>query len=285
MRFSEIDGLRIRHVTEGSGPAVVVLHGWGASIETVASIVSALAPVAEVHALDLPGFGESDPPPRPWGVGEYTRFLTSYLDAQGIERAALVGHSNGGRVAIAMAAADTDAEAAAAARVSKLLLLDSAGIRPKRTFTYHRKVAMAKVGKHAARRLGPPGRALRDALVGRAASADYAAASETMRPTFVRLVNSDLRELLPRVRVPTLLIWGSEDTETPLADAKLMESLIPDAGLVVFEGAGHYPYLEQPARFSTIARHFLAEDAAAEAPQRDARSRRDAARVEREDGA
>lgn len=283
MRFSEIDGLRVRHVAEGSGPVVVVLHGWGASIETVASIVSALAPVAEVHALDLPGFGQSDPPPQPWGVDDYRRFLTSYLDAEGIERAALVGHSNGGRVAIAMAAADTaaaagpgaeaprsGAEAAGpgaeaprpGARVSRLLLLDSAGIRPKRTFTYHRKVAMAKVGKHAARRLGPPGQALRDVLVGRAASADYAAASETMRPTFVRLVNSDLRELLPSVRVPTLLIWGSEDEETPLADAQLMESLIPDAGLVVFEGAGHYPYLEQPARFGTIARHFLAEETA-----------------------
>jgi pimeloyl-ACP methyl ester carboxylesterase len=256
MRFTEIDGLRVRHVTEGSGPAVVVLHGWGASIETVASIVSALAPIAEVHAFDLPGFGESDPPPVPWGVEEYRRFLTSYLDAHGIARAALIGHSNGGRVAIAAAAADRDGDAAA--RVSKLLLVDSAGIRPKRTFTYHRKVSMAKVGKHAAKRLGPPGRRLREALVGRAASTDYAEASETMRPTLVRLVNSDLRELLPCVSVPTLLIWGSEDDATPLADAQLMERLIPDAGLVVFEGAGHYSYLEQPARFATIARHFLA---------------------------
>ncbi|MHB1538961.1 MAG: alpha/beta fold hydrolase [Solirubrobacteraceae bacterium] len=268
MRFSEIDGLRIRHVTEGAGPVVVVvLHGWGASVETVASIVSTLAPVAEVHALDLPGFGQSEPPPEPWGVEEYRRFLTSYLDAEGLERAALVGHSNGGRVAIAMAAADTEAAASStaaarpAARVSRLVLVDSAGIRPKRTSTYHRKVAMAKVGKHAARRLGPPGRALRDALVSRAASTDYATASETMRPTFVRLVNSDMRELLPSVRVPTLLMWGSEDEETPLADAKLMESLIPDAGLVVFEGAGHYSYLDQPARFGTIVRHFLREDA------------------------
>jgi pimeloyl-ACP methyl ester carboxylesterase len=228
------------------------MHGWGASIETVASIVAGLAPVAEVHALDLPGFGESEPPQEPWGVEEYRRFLASFMDANGIERAALIGHSNGGRVAIATAAAER-------ARVSKLLLVDSAGIRAKRGATYYRKVGMAKVGKHAAKRLGPPGRALRDQLVGRAASTDYAAASPTMRPTFVRLVNSDLRELLPQVTVPTLLIWGSEDTATPLADAQLMEQLIPDAGLVVFEGAGHYSYLDQPARFATIARHFLSD--------------------------
>jgi pimeloyl-ACP methyl ester carboxylesterase len=248
---SEIGGLRVRHLCEGAGPPVVVLHGWGASIETVASIVSALSAIAEVHALDLPGFGESQAPREPWGVDDYRRFLGSFMDAIGISRpVALIGHSNGGRMAIAMAASEPQ-------RVSRMILVDSAGIRPKRGLTYYRKVGMAKVGKHAARRLGAPGRRLRDALVGRAASADYAAAAPEMRATFVRLVNSDLRDLLPQVRVPTLLIWGEQDTDTPLADAQLMERLIPDAGLVVFEGAGHYSYLDRPARFATIARHFL----------------------------
>lgn len=251
--FTEIDGLRVRHMREGSGAPVVVLHGWGASIETVVSIVRALQGIAEVHALDLPGFGESQAPREPWGVDDYRRFLGSFMDAVGIAQpAALIGHSNGGRVAIAMAAAEPQ-------RVSRMILVDSAGIRPKRGFTYYRKVSMAKVGKHAARRLGAPGRRLRDALVGRAASADYAAAPPEMRATFVRLVNADLRDLLPQVRVPTLLIWGQQDTATPVSDAQLMERLIPDAGLVLFEGAGHYSYLDQPARFATIARHFLGE--------------------------
>ncbi len=251
--FTEIDGLRIRHVREGSGAPVVVLHGWGASIETVASIVQSLRGIAEVHALDLPGFGESQPPRAPWGVDDYRSFLARFMDAVGVSSpAALIGHSNGGRVAIAMAAAEPQ-------RVSRMILIDSAGIRPKRTFTYHRKVAMAKVGKHAARRLGAPGSKLRDLLLGRAASADYAAASPQMRPTFVKLVNSDLRELMPQVMAPTLLIWGDQDTATPLADAHLMEQAIPDAGLVVFEGAGHYSYLEEPARFARIAQHFIGE--------------------------
>lgn len=254
---SEIDGLRVRHVRQGAGAPVVVLHGWGASIETVASIVSALSGIAEVHALDLPGFGQSQAPPVPWGVDDYRRFLSSFMDAVGIAApAALIGHSNGGRVAIALAAAQPQ-------RVTRMILVDSAGIRPKRGPTYYRKVGMAKVGKHAARRLGAPGRRLRDALVGRAASADYAAAAPEMRATFVRLVNADLRELMPQVRVPTLLVWGEQDTATPLADAHLMERLIPDAGLVVFEGAGHYSYLDQPARFARIARHFLGDRQAA----------------------
>lgn len=252
MQLTEIEGVRVRHLSEGSGVPVLVLHGWGASIETVASIVKALSGVAEVHALDLPGFGQSDPPPQPWGVEDYRRFLLSFMDAMSVERASLVGHSNGGRIAVAVAATEPR-------RVSKLLLVDSAGIRRKRGFTYYRKVGMAKIGKHAAMRLGAPGRHLRDILVRNAASADYAAASPAMRPTFVKLVNADMRSLLGSVSAPTLLIWGSEDTETPLSDGQLMERMIPDAGLVVFQGAGHYSYLDERARFATIARHFLGE--------------------------
>jgi pimeloyl-ACP methyl ester carboxylesterase len=249
--YTEIEGLRIRHLREGAGAPVIVMHGWGASIETVASIVRALSGVAEVHALDLPGFGESEIPHTPWGVDDYSRFLGSFIDALGLRQPLpLIGHSNGGRVAIAMAATQPE-------RVSRMILIDSAGIRPKRGAGYYRKVGMAKVGKHAAGRLGAPGRRLRDLLVSRSASADYAAADPRMRPTFVKLVNSDLRELLPRVKAPTLLIWGSQDTATPPSDGKLMEQLIPDAGLVVLQGAGHFSYLDEQARFATIARHFL----------------------------
>lgn len=252
-----VQGLSTRYLHRG-GPQrdhgrdsapILILHGWGANIETVTPIVGALERLGDVYALDLPGFGETQLPPEPWGVEEYQRFLGSFMDAHGIERASLVGHSNGGRIAIRMAATEPH-------RVLKLVLVDSAGIRPKRGFTYHRKVAMAKVGKHAACLLGPPGEKLRSWLVGKAASTDYAAAGE-LRPTFVKLVNEDLRSLLPDVQASTLLIWGSKDTDTPLSDAQLMERQIPDAGLVVLEGAGHYSYLDQPGRFGTIARHFL----------------------------
>lgn len=254
----DVAGLRTRYLVRGmahgSGPAVLVLHGWGASIEAVFPIVSGLEPVAAVYALDLPGFGQSALPPDPWGVEDYQRFTAAFMDALGIERASLVAHSNGGRIAIRMAATEPQ-------RVDKLVLADSAGIRQKRTWRYRRRVAMAKAGKHAARHLGRPGERIRDALVGRAGSADYLAAG-AMRPTLVRLVNSDLREHLPRIQAPTLLIWGAEDADTPLADARLMERLIPDAGLVVFEGAGHYSYLDQPARFAKVVSHFLAPPAA-----------------------
>ncbi len=249
-RLSTIQGLQTRHLVAGSGPPVLVLPGWGASIEAVYPIVTGLSPVATVYALDLPGFGESEPPPAPWGVEDYQAFVAAFMDQLSIEAPTIVGHSNGGRVAIRMAATEPS-------RASKLVLVDAAGIRPKRTLRWYRRVALAKLGKYAARRLGAPGERLRTRLIGRTASADYLAAGE-MRPTLVRLVNADLRPYMPRIAVPTLLVWGSEDSDTPLADAHEMERLIPDAGLVVLEGAGHFSYLDQPARFARIVSHFIA---------------------------
>jgi pimeloyl-ACP methyl ester carboxylesterase len=114
--------------------------------------------------------------------------------------------------------------------------------------------------------LGAPGRALGSRLVGRTASSDYAASAETMRPTFVRLVNDDLTGLLPEIRASTLLIWGDQDADTPLSDGETMERLIPDAGLVVFEGAGHFSYADQPQRFARVAGHFLGRVGAEPAP-------------------
>ncbi len=175
------------------------------------------------------------------------------MDALAIEGSVVVGHSNGGRIAIRMAATEP-------ARVSRLVLVDSAGIRPKRTLRWYRRVGMAKIGKYAARFLGAPGERLRALLVGRAASADYLAAGP-LRPTLVKLVNADLRSFMPAIKAPTLLVWGSEDSDTPLSAAHEMERLIPDAGLVVVEGAGHYSYLDQPARFARIVSHFVAPPA------------------------
>jgi pimeloyl-ACP methyl ester carboxylesterase len=248
-QLTTVRELSTRYLVQGSGPPVLVLHGWGASIEAVYPIVTGLAPVATVYALDLPGFGQSEAPPEPWGVAEYQTFVAAFMDQLEIGHPTIVGHSNGGRIAIRMAATEP-------ARAGRLVLVDSAGIRPKRTMRYYRRVGMAKLGKYAARYLGAPGERLRARIVGRVASTDYAAAGE-MRPTLVRLVNSDLREHLPHISVPTLLVWGADDTDTPLADGRMMEKLIPDAGLVVLEGAGHYSYLDQSARFARIVTHFI----------------------------
>jgi pimeloyl-ACP methyl ester carboxylesterase len=249
-QFLDIDGIRTRYRRVGDGADVLVLHGWGARIEAMAPILNGLSSTLTLHAVDLPGFGETGLPPRPWGVSEYAEWTRSLIDSLGLDRPAVIGHSNGGRIAIRLATTHPEA-------IGRLVLVDAAGIRPKRTLSYRRRVAQAKLAKHVLRRLGPYGRRTQERIAARSASSDYANAGP-LRPTFVKLVNEDLTPELQRVRASTLLIWGDHDDATPLSDGQTMERLIPDAGLVVFEGAGHYSYLDQAQRFNVIAGHFLA---------------------------
>jgi len=253
---AEIDGISVRVVRTGAArdPAdlpVVVLHGWGAHIEAVAPIVAPLAEQTEVLALDLPGFGESDDPPEPWGSEDYARFVAALLDRAGIERCHLVGHSRGGAVAICLAARRPE-------MVGRMVLVDSAGLRPKRGMRYRLRVAMAKLGRLLGL-LGPPGRRLQERIRGRVASTDYLEASEEMRATFRRVIAEDLSGLLPAIDKPCLLVWGERDEDTPLWMGRRMEELLPDGALVVVDGAGHYSYADQPALFARTARHFLVE--------------------------
>ena len=251
-QFLDIDGIRTRYRRLGSaGPDVLVLHGWAARIESMTPILNGLASALTVHAVDLPGSGESGPPPRqPWGHDEYVAWTRALIAALGLERPSIVGHSRGGAIAFKLAAEHPEL-------IGRLILVNAAGIRPKRTLRYYRRVAVAKFAKHVLRRVGPAGRRAQERLAARSASSDYAQAG-AMRPTLVKLVNEDLAALLPRVTASTLLIWGDGDDATPVSDAQTMERLIPDAGLVVFEGAGHFAYLDQQQRFNTVASHFLA---------------------------
>ena len=252
----DIQGIPTRCRSVGAGPEVLVLHGWGASIEAVQPIVAGLSDSCSVHAVDLPGFGQSGLPPAAWGVAEYAEWTRELIAALGLAHVSIVGHSHGGRVAIHLAAHHPEL-------VARLVIVDAAGIRAPRTMRWYRRVALAKLAKHVLNRLGRPGRAFGTALVGRTASADYSASDAALRATFVKLVNTDLTALLPEVRASTLLVWGDQDADTPLRDGETMARLIPDAGLVVFEGAGHFAYAEQPRRFAAIVTHFLAEPVAA----------------------
>jgi pimeloyl-ACP methyl ester carboxylesterase len=254
----QVGAQKVRYVRRKTGEAapgdlpIVILHGWGAHIEAVGPILAALEGASDVIALDLPGFGDSDPPEQAWDVDAYARFMIHFLDELAVDRAHLVGHSHGGRVSIALAADEAD-------RVGRLLLVDSAGIPPKRGWRYRRRVAVAKLGRLVAKVGGGPGRRLQERMRARVASRDYLEATEAMRGTFRAVIATDLTDRLPRVQASTLLVWGDQDDDTPLWMGRRMEELIPDAGLVVLEGAGHYSYADSPGRFRAVVRQFLLE--------------------------
>ena len=143
--------------------------------------------------------------------------------------------------------------------VEKIILLDSAGIKAKTTlkkqvkqkwFKVCKKLANSKLGK----KLYP---GLVEKMQKKHGSADYRNATPLMRQVLVKAINEDLTNLLSNIKVPTLLIWGDHDTATPLEDAKIMEKLIPDAGLVVLKNTGHYSFLEDFYTFSRVMDSFL----------------------------
>ena len=236
----------------GEGAPLLMLHGWGSTAELFAPLLDALQPGRQLVVPDLPGFGATPPPPVAWSAHDYATWTLALLDRLGVKRCDVIGHSNGGRIAIVLAAQHPQ-------RVRRVVLASSAGIPPHRGVRQRFAVRAYKALRGMERSSLFPA-SLREAAKRRAdsrGSEDYRAASGVMRATLVRLVNQDLRPLLPRIAAPTLLVWGDRDVETPLADGREMERLIPDAGLVVFEGAGHFAYLEQAERFCRVVGSLL----------------------------
>lgn len=249
---TRLEGLKLHYTDSEKGDKTIVLmHGWGCNHTTVASIEAvALSCGYRVINVDFPGFGESEEPADVWSVEQYTRQIEALVRELGIVRPTLLGHSFGGRVGILYSSRNP---------VDKLILVDAAGIKPKRSLNYYRKVYTFKAMKRlmyliygrdeAERRL--------DARRAKAGSSDYASATPMMRRILSKVVNEDLTDRLELIKAPTLLIWGENDTATPLSDAQKMEKLIPDAGLVSFPGCGHYSFLDNPGQFAAVLRSFL----------------------------
>ncbi len=251
--YKTIKGLNINYSDRGQGDLVVLLHGWGSNITLFEGMTAILEKKYRVLAMDMPGFGESDEPTEPWCVDDYVDFVLEFLREYDVKKLILLGHSFGGRVIIKMCARELPFE------VEKVILVDAAGVKPEKTASQKAKQSIYKATKNVyssalVQKLFP------DALENlrrKNGSADYNAASPIMRQTLVKVVNEDLCDLMPCVTAPTLLVWGSADDATPLSDAKKMESLMPEAGLVVFEGAGHYSFLERAPQFGRVLASFM----------------------------
>ena len=282
--------------TDGVKTAVI-LQGWGTGCDLYDFAAGCINDGYRVVQFDFPGFGESDEPSEPWRPADYARFFCKFMEALGIDEAALIGHSYGGRVIIKLASgafaagagaseagsesakaseaeaesapamgAEAESEAGLPFRISKIVLVDSAGIMPERSAAQKRKVKRYKIMRNFL--TSKPVHAMFpeviDYWMSQQGSDDYRNSSPVMKKCLVMAVNEDQREELPRIQQDTLLVWGDLDDATPIGDAKIMEELIPNAGLVVLEGTGHYSFLEKPAQFRGIIRSYLGVDAEAE---------------------
>jgi pimeloyl-ACP methyl ester carboxylesterase len=233
---------------------VIVLHGWGSSIDAMGSILTGLRDQVELIAPDLPGHGQSDMVPTAWTNADFARLVVRLADALGIGTFALLAHSRGAAISLVIATEPDSRD-----RVERMVFTGGAGIKPRHGADYYGKVGLAKLGKAAAAVGGPAGKKLQQAIRGKVASADWLAVPEALRGTLSNVLAEDLSDRLPRVSAPTLLLWGERDEDTPLWMGEKMEREIPGAGLVVLRGGGHFAYAEQAGHFNVVAAHFLTQ--------------------------
>lgn len=236
-----IRNININYIQYGSGSDVVLLHGWGQNIAMMKPIGDRLQKNHRITILDFPGFGESEEPKTALTVYDYCEILEELLKKLKVKKPVIMGHSFGGRIAIIYASRN---------EVEKVVLFGSPCIRKEvkpslklRMLKSLKKIpGINKLEGFAKKHMG---------------SRDYKNASEIMKKILVNVVNEDLSECAKKINVPTLLIWGDRDTEAPVEDAKELEKIIPDAGLIVLPNSTHYAYLENLPQVINILNNFL----------------------------
>ena len=254
---TELCGVSLHYEQYGQGKReILMLHGWGCSIQHFEPIADALKDDYHITVIDFPAHGQSSPPPVPWGVGEFAGCVKQLIRQLDIGPCDIVAHSFGGRVALWLAANEPSL-------INRMVLTGGAGIRKpqsaearKRSERYQKLKKLYQGISRVKPLEGLAEKSLKS-LQQKYGSADYNALSDEMKKTFVKVINEDLSPLLPQVKASTLLIWGENDQETPLWMGQKMEKEIPDAGLVIFENDDHFAYLRQWPRFVAVVRAFL----------------------------
>ena len=236
-----IRNININYIKYGSGGDVVLLHGWGQNIAMMKPIGDRLQKNHRITILDFPGFGESEEPKIALTVYDYCEILEELLKKLKVKKPVIMGHSFGGRIAIIYASRN---------EVEKVVLFGSPCIRKEVKPSL--KLRMLKSLKKI-----PGINKLEGFAKNHMGSRDYKNASEVMKKILVNVVNEDLSECAKKINVPTLLIWGDRDTEAPVEDAKKLEKIIPDAGLIVLPNSTHYAYLENLPQVINILNNFL----------------------------
>lgn len=249
-----LNGLNItyRYHCGENQKTVLLLHGWGGNLNSFRFLEDKLMINGfSVITMDFPGFGGSDLPREDFSLEDYCKIVKELIKVENIKKCSIIAHSFGGRVAIKLASElHGYYDGNQTIQIEKLVLVDSAGIKPRFSVKTKFKIWHYKLLK----RLKKIGLIKRD-LSG-FGSDDYKAMPAELKAVFNRVVGEDLTPNLKKIDCPTLLIWGKDDKDTPLYMAKKMKKCIKDSALITFDG-GHFAYLQNSEKFSIIIKEFL----------------------------
>lgn len=247
-----IDGININYIECGTGPNIILVHGWLASHKYFNKLINKLSKSYKVYAIDLPGFGESNIPPIVYNTHNYANILKEFITKLNIDNPTLIGHSYGGKVII-------DLVTETNIKVNKIVLISTPGIKAKKTIkqklnTYKYKILKKYINityKNEEKNIK------KNKLQEKYGSYDYNHSKGIMKDILVTVVNEDYTPNLPKIKVPTLLIYGEYDTATPIKCAKKMNSLITNSGLVIINNSNHFPFITHLDKCYLIIDTFL----------------------------
>ncbi|WP_242848715.1 alpha/beta fold hydrolase [Neofamilia massiliensis] len=247
-----IKDLKINYLDQGDFDNIAVfLHGWGASKETMVPIANLIKDRYRVVLIDLPGFGMSEEPKEVLNSYDYADYILDLIESLNITKASFFGHSFGGKISSIIAANHPE-------KVDKLILIDSAGLIPKRGISYYFKVYSYKAIKKFYKLLPIKNKEEKlENFKKSRGSDDYQNSSGIMRKIMVTVVNENIAEDLKKIKADTLLIWGEDDDATPLYLGKKFEQLIHKSGLVVLKNAGHFSYIDDYGTFSAVINSYM----------------------------
>jgi len=238
-----IDGILVNYFQEGdiTDNMPIFLHGWGSQALHFKNI---LDKCSNFIAIDLPGFGKSNVPKKPFTIEDYSVFLKEFFSKLGIREPILIGHSLGGSIAIKYIVKFGN--------VKKIILISSAGIRRK-NFKVYLYLVITKILKFifyipGLNYLRVSARKKYYDLIG---AQDYIEAGE-LTDSFKNIIKEDLSDDMRKVNIETVLIWGDNDKDTPIKMGELIHSLIKNSKFFIIKNAGHFPFIDQPSEFNAI---------------------------------
>ena len=230
---------------------ILILPGWGNTRPTFKNIIEHFKINYTIYIIDYPGFGNSPIPNTDLTIYDYANTIRNFMNKQKITNPILIVHSFGGRIATLLTGYYKE-------KIDKLIMIDAAAIKPKKTLKQLFKQTLYKSLKKLIQLTPKKIRNnLKQKLFQKFASTDYKNLTPCMQKTFRNIVNEDLTIYLKKIESETLLIWGSLDNDTPLKDAEKMNKLIKNSALIIYKNATHYSYLQYPYLTNNIINEFI----------------------------
>lgn len=227
-----------RFINKKTDVVNVYLHGWGADYKSLYFCQDYLRNSALF--VDFPPFGKSEKKIKDWTIFSYTTMVVSLCEHLNIHKVNLIGHSFGGRISILFSCF-------CKTRVNRLVLVDSAGLKPKRKLSYYIKVSNFKLRRKLHLDTSKYG------------SCDYLALDKDMRKVFNNIVKTNLDDFLENIEAKTLIIFGEKDNVTPLYMAKKFKKKIKNSNLKIIPNGSHFCFIDNRYLFIRYLKEFLEE--------------------------